>query len=88
MSATGIAGARIDNVTLTSLSLVCAIPRALDVDLNGGYAGATDAVIMLRYLFGYRGDAKGCQCAGGGATRTASSRHAHPPRYHPSVAPR
>ena len=73
VSATGLAGARIDNVTLKSLSLVCAIPRALDVDLNGGYAGATDAVIMLRYLFGYRGDAMVANALCGGATRTTAA---------------
>ena len=73
VSATGLAGARIDNITLTALSAYCGIPRALDVDLNGGYAGATDAVIMLRYLLGYRGNAMIANALGGGATRTTAA---------------
>jgi glucose/arabinose dehydrogenase len=42
---------------------------ALDVDGNGTSDAATDGILILRYLLGYRGDELVANATGGGATR-------------------
>lgn len=49
---------------------VCAIPRALDVDLNGSYEARADGQMMVRYLLGVRGSALTANSIGVLATRT------------------
>lgn len=43
---------------------------SLDIDLNGGPSAATDGVLVLRYLLGYRGAALTAGAIGAGAQRT------------------
>ncbi|MBP6528488.1 MAG: carboxypeptidase regulatory-like domain-containing protein [Burkholderiales bacterium] len=53
---------------------LCAIPRALDVDLNGAYEAPFDGQMIVRYLLGVRG-----------AALTVSSIGATPTRSDPNV---
>lgn len=55
-------------------------PALLDIDANGGvnrYDAATDGMMVLRYLLGYRGAAISTSVTGAGATRTPAQIETH-----------
>jgi hypothetical protein len=49
---------------------LCAIPRALDVDLNGAYEAPFDGQMIVRYLLGVRGSALTVGSVGAAPTRS------------------
>jgi len=71
--AQAIASGAVNN-TLTSISARLAqLDPALDVDRNGSVDALTDGLLILRYLFGFRGDVLVDDAIGAGATRATAT---------------
>ncbi len=64
--------------TNTTVAAVAArlqqLDPALDVDRNGSVDALTDGLLVLRYLFGFRGDVLVADAVGEGATRSTAAR--------------
>jgi hypothetical protein len=52
---------------------LASILASIDVDGNGSVTALTDGLLMLRYLFGLRGDALIANAVGAGATRDTAA---------------
>ena len=82
--ATIAAGGSVANSYAVSLQVGIAGPAVvanaavLDIDRNGAVEGLTDGLMILRYLFGLRGDALTAGVLGAGATtRSAGAIESH-----------
>jgi hypothetical protein len=68
-TALGAGATRTDPAAIAAF-LSCLATTMLDVDDNGSVAALSDALMLLRYLFGFTGDALTSGALAGGAMRT------------------
>jgi len=60
-------------LVISALIVPCASAGQLDVDGNGSTDALTDGVVILRYLFGFRGTSLTAGAVGTGATRSTAA---------------
>ena len=67
-----INGGATRNTAEEILAFLGSVRSRLDIDGNGEIGALTDGLLILRYLFGFTGDALIRDAVGGGATRSTA----------------